>query len=282
MAVSSLAADDARQREDVRSFREEVLHGKLMRASEVHSWILKQLEQDGRPLISECELKVRMDRNAYTALLDNILWPHIDELGHLQIIGVSSSIPTIRYVTPKSKATDAVPVLNPDGVLARLHSVITGLVTDLEWGEVQAGIFVLTDLMPLIGISMSVKLGDETRRITMRIPPWYSAEEVAEAYRGRAKHFPSLRSGSARSLAERTSQLVQYVCATPGITWEGRLEDWNAQWSIRNWGFKSAWQMSSVFHRAARRLHKRFVARPKRYLGRRVLGPIAYIIGGPE
>ncbi|MBM3215000.1 hypothetical protein FJZ36_08815 [Candidatus Poribacteria bacterium] len=169
-----------------------------------------------------------------------------------------------------------------NGALKRLKGLADALAERFDWSEPAAVRFVLADVEPLAaGIAGTIHVqSDPTRNtISLRIPTWVSAEEVAAAYcslrrdayaRGAREQAhtdpPTLRSdaykkGGARELRgmnERNAAFVLFVTrrlddsgkSRPVGGWRAAHVAWNDAYP--QWAFSTPQRMASDFARIRR------------------------------
>jgi hypothetical protein len=198
-AVSSALAEIARQSDDVRYFRRDILNDKPLRFEEVENWIQEQQKKE----IYSNAVIVRIKKGSKLRRGDGWqLDPPLSSIGPEQIEGLAP-VDGLAYARKDSKVAEYVPI-GRDGPLRTTWRLSSSLATTFRWQEAQATMFLLTDVTPLLTESVqidrapmtSVAYGGADRsdtrslrslscltRVTLTIDPMMTPREVSLEYR---------------------------------------------------------------------------------------------------
>jgi hypothetical protein len=253
--VSRLLAAEAARDEEVRSFREEVLGGSLMKPQDVDRWIERQAKEDGPPsrwLTVPLPTGYEVRSSTTFATTEPPLT-------------ISEETPAIlvqkRYLSYVSSRVDEleedprrdVPTAE-GGVLDRLRQLSEGLARFYRWDEAAATNFVLTGetpLMPSIETRSRVPSTYGTlARISLTIDPALSPREVADHYR---RWRARIVTGRHRELSDKHMCLANFAAGRPvGETLRERMAVWNKEYP--NWKYKTETNFGRDCTQAVRRL----------------------------
>jgi hypothetical protein len=216
LAIAELLAEDARQDEGVKDFRNSALGGRLLPWAEVEPWVSQQASEDGEPAPGP--------RGGF-----------------------------LEYGVPDDRWRRLQPVAER-GVLGALRALAARLASDYRWQEGQATLFVLTDMIPMvepIRAEMDWHLPFEAvSRITLTVDPALAPREVADAYRNVRARFLGPRY---RALSEKHVALALFTARKPdGVTWREAMQSWNA--ANKKWAYSRETNFARDCDQALKRL----------------------------
>jgi hypothetical protein len=211
------------QNPNVKWFRNEVLHGRLLARDEVEEWIKQKAEEDGPHTVY---LRVPVPSDKVVHMPDGRGW--IVPNGSL---AVGASVESLEYSAPTKEWVQIV-VVSENGVLGWLRVLSKRLARTYGWKPYQATVFVLTDVPPLLpraelrdGSSWSRARGSlHAIRIEVH-DPFLSPRTVMEMYRkARAKIFPGRRY---RRMSTKHISLAQFYGGEKSKSWADLMKEWN-------------------------------------------------------
>lgn len=231
-ALSVLIAQDAAQEPDVQAFRHDVLQDRLLELEDVEAWIKEQSEKQGPPsfwLSSPLAIPegTRIHRDGAVLTFDPPLV--IARLDRRQSQSTSPlKREMLEYGVP-GKDWTLVVLVRSGGVLDSLRCLSEDCARSYGWQLAQATLFILTGKVPLVhAIWTETSLRSPlsaTSRITLKVDPMVTPQEVADEYRRlRREMIP----GRARPLSEKHAQLALFTAQRPdGEPWAARMGSWN-------------------------------------------------------
>lgn len=259
--VSRLLAAEAAKDEKVRSFREEVLGGSLMKPQDVHGWIERQAEEDEPPsrwltVALPTGYEVRLSPTFTSATTEPPLT--ISEKTPA-ILVEKRYLSYLRYGLKygwEELADDPrgwMPTAE-GGVLDRLRQLSEGLARLYGWDEASAANFVLTGEIPVvrsIEIRGSRASGYPTlARISLTVDPALSPREVADHYR---RMRGRILKGRHRELDDKHLHLATFAAERPaGETLREKMAAWNKEHA--GWKYKTETNFGRDCTQAVRRL----------------------------
>ena len=253
-AISSLLAAIARNDEMVKIFRKEYLKTGYLSPAQVPAWIYRRRDQGSYSRAMILSLPAGLSYKWSGE------WHAKPPLSILKAGRMEGFLPNefLAYAEPDSVWRRIIPVRR-DGILRNLQQLSASLAEQFGWQEAQATIFILTDLVPLVGINtvqikwpraLRTEVGSNEifpvaclARITITVDPLMTPQEVAALYRKtRATHLRR----KPRSLSDKHMLLAAYLADHSPL--DGKLmAEWNRQhpkWQYRRF---------SLFSRDARR-----------------------------
>lgn len=257
--VSRLLAAEAGKDEKVRSFREEVLGGSLMKPQDVHTWIERQGEEDGPPsLWLTVPVPTGYEVTSFTTFATTEPPLTISEKTPA-ILVEKRYLSYLRYGLKygwEELADDPrgwVPTAE-GGVLDRLCQLSEGLARLCGWDEASATNFVLTGEIPVvrsIEIRSSRASGYPTlARISLTVDPALSPREVADHYR---RMRGRILKGRHRELDDKHLHLAIFAAERPaGETLREKMAAWNKEHA--GWKYKTETNFGRDCAQAVRRL----------------------------
>lgn len=259
-AVSVAIAEIVRHREEVRSFRCDVLQGKLLKPGDVESWI----QEHGKDSNYLHAVVVRLRRGFEFDGRDEIRRKPLLSSVDREDIECFAPLDWLDYGKPGSDRVHHVPV-GRDGVLRVLHGISSSLAKLFRWQEAQATVFILTDLTPiidtdLIGVGMppfvALPSGEEAplaclARITLTVDPLMTPRELSQKY---ARLRTRMVSSKPRSLSQKHLQLAVFATKHPTLNRDA-MEQWGREFP--QWKY----QTLSLFGRDARDARSRLLHR---------------------
>lgn len=256
--VSRLLAAEAAKDEKVRSFREKVLRGSLMKPQDVHRWIERQAEEDGPPsLWLTVPVPTGYEVTSFTTFATTEPPLTISEKTPA-ILVEKRYLSYLRYGLKygwEELADDPrgwVPTAE-GGVLDRLCQLSEGL-AGYGWDEASATNFVLTGEIPVvrsIEIRGSRASGYLTlARISLTVDPALSPREVADHYR---RMRGRILKGRHRELSAKHMCLAAFAAGRPaGEKWREGMAVWNKEYP--SWKYKTETNFGRDCTQAVRRL----------------------------
>lgn len=253
--VSRLLAAEAARDEKVRSFREEVLGGSLMKPQDVDRWIERQAREDGPPnLWLTVPVPTGYEVRSFTTFATTEPPLTISEKTPA-ILVEKRYLSYLRYgwVEPGEDPRGWAPTAG-GGVLDRLRQLSEALRRSYGWSEAEATNFVLTGGIPVvrsIEIMSSVPSGYRTlARISLTVDPALSPREVADHYR---RMRGRILEGRHRELDDKHLHLAIFAAERPaGETLRERMAAWNKEYP--NWKYKTETNFGRDCTQAVRRL----------------------------
>lgn len=257
--VSRLLAAEAAKDEKIRSFREEVLGGSLMKPQDVHRWIERQAEEDGPPsrwLTVPLPTGYEVRSSTTFATTEPPLT-------------ISEKTPAIlvekrylRFLTCRVWEGEEDPrreVSTVEGaVLDRLRQLSESLAGLYGWDRASVTNFVLTGDIPLVPsiesrASMRVFPYRTLTRISLTIDPALSPREVADHYR---RVRGRILEGRHRELSDKHMCLATFAAGRPaGEKWRERMAAWNKEHPEHpDWKYKTETNFGRDCAQAVRRL----------------------------
>lgn len=233
LALSEIMALEAARREDVQSFRRDVLAGRLLSVEEIPAWIKEQAAQDAKkgprvpvkvaaamPLDAVQQL-IGSTPNDVAATLLNALTS-----GAATVVDVALAARAIAYREPGKSIVQNHPVTF-GGVLWRLKTLVDALTRRYPWREEQAVEWVLAGSIPLISRAQVTLAGGRAGpRIILELDPRLSRTEVARLYgRWRSRVFR----GADKPIERKTRHLAVFgeEHRESGKTWRELMAIWN-------------------------------------------------------
>ena len=221
-AIAVLLADDARQRDDVRAFRDSELSGKLFKFEDATPWIREAADahrgQWGQRVTINTGPKTKFSVNG----------DHYVVTPPLQTVPLGSASffrETLQYVALDSEYAQPAPACSPR--LERLRVLSRDLAKDYWWNEARATMFILTDeTPPLITVSVGRAINPiapSLVRTTLSVDISMSPREVSELY---AKERLSLLGRRPRLLNDKPVRLAMFMAEFKGAPKEAMLS-WN-------------------------------------------------------
>lgn len=259
-ALSELVAHHAREDQDVIAFRRSYLEDTLVEWADLDTWIKARAERDGertRDLTVELPAGTTLDRDGGELRIS----PPLKRV-HASRVAVR----TLAYALPEDEWVRRVGV-TAGGTLDRLRALADALANSYGWMPVQASIFVMCGVTPLISTvratAAEVKVRHEVdlawaRRITLDIDPAATPQEVLDAFQ-RVRHRQGL--ARLRPLTVKHLRLAPFAGAEHADKpWAERLRLWNS--SFPDWHYAE----QSNFRRDAIRAQARILC-PGRHRG---------------
>jgi hypothetical protein len=259
-AVSDAIAEIVRQREDVRSFRRDVLHGQILKPEDVERWIEEHRRDGAYPHAVLVRLKTGFefdDRDEFKLkpLLSSVEPEDIERF-------VSND--SLDYGKPGSDRTHPVPI-GRDGTLRVVYEISKTLARLFCWQEAQATVFLLTDLTPmidteLVGLSqppvVTLPYGEVKplaclARLTMTVDPLLTPREVSQKY---AKLRGRCLVSKPRAMSQKHLELAVFATKHPAVDRDA-MELWGREFP--SWKY----QRVSIFARDAREARARLLHR---------------------
>jgi hypothetical protein len=259
-AVSDAIAEIVRQREDVRSFRRDVLHGQILKPEDVERWIEEHRRDGAYPHAVLVRLKTGFefdDRDEFKLkpLLSSVEPEDIERF-------VSND--TLDYGKPGSDLTHSVPI-DRDGSLRVVYEISRTLARLFCWQDAQATVFLLTDLTPmidteLVGLSpppvVTLPYGEVKplaclARLTMTVDPLLTPREVSQKY---AKLRSRCLVSKPRAMSQKHLELAVFATKHPAVDRDA-MELWGREFP--SWKY----QRVSIFARDAREARARLLHR---------------------
>jgi hypothetical protein len=216
LAIAELLAEDARQDEGVKDFRNSALGGRLLPWTAVEPWVKSQATEDGEPTPGP--------RGGF-----------------------------LEYGVPDDNWRRLQPVAER-GVLGSLRALAARLAKHYRWQEAQAVLFVLTDMIPRVS-PLHVEMNwtcpfEAMSRITLTVDPALSPREVVDAYRKVRARFLGPRY---RALSEKHVALALFAARKPdGTTWREAMLSWNT--ANKKWAYSRETNFARDCTQALRRL----------------------------
>lgn len=233
--ISTLIANVARRRPDVRWFRKKVLGGRLLEWEGVTTWI-------------EDHLAESTQKHAVVVQVPDHIIPRINDQGRVDLpagaldgMPIESRLPPkdLEYSVPGSRWVKRQPI-GREGALSQLQSLAEVLAALFRWQEAQAAVFVLTDQTPsLSALSTSFKPGPATSidseamlqltcltRLTFTVDLAVIPEELAEVYKNLRA---DLLKKNLRSLSKKNMLLVTFCDNDEKLT-SSIMKAWNQEY----------------------------------------------------
>ena len=218
-AQSAVLAAMARERNDVRTFRDGDLRGKILQPSDVDQWIIDTGTRDYEP-----------DGG----------WITLDKPAE-----------RIEYFKPSSNEIVSRALGQHRGVLRRLHELSQALVRDLDWLPYQATMFVLSDDVPVVtGLRYNVEDRDpyfSLSHIVLKVNPCMTPRELAKGYADiRQRVVGQKKPGR---IGKKHARLAVYVSGIqkPELT-HADMANWNRQnpqWAYERFSnFSRDWKVT--------------------------------------
>jgi hypothetical protein len=239
--LSEIHAKEASDDEEVTAFRKKVLDGKLLNLDEVAPWMRQQAQIEARD---------------YPPSVFQEFYYEIESFVKFQVVdNTEDLLEGIEFVKAvKAKFDRSVPE-----VWDKISVVIGGTLDDLYclgkslsgrygWEVSNAGLFILTDIMPLVPLikvrNHSIGYRSQaTRRITLEIDPTLTDKQVARVYRkARRRLLKTDAIGRAvyRPLSEKHLKLAQFGVRQPeDRAASRRLQLWNMKHE-EEWGYSDS------------------------------------------
>lgn len=239
--LARIWAVEAAELPEVVRFREKYLGGTLLRFEDMEEWIEATRKADGPgslwfTLALRAEYIVREEgrlprlRDLLEALSN--LPPDMLDQFVLRTPGE-----TLDYAVPQDEWVRRVPIQH-DGVLYRLKQLAQSLERRYGWTEAAAVVFVLTGITPWIPKATVTTQGvyhSPTQRITLKVDPRMSADEVREVY---AEARSSVFKGRDRPMSKKHLELALFLVKNPRHTWREMASIWNKEkpeWAYSSW-----------------------------------------------
>jgi len=224
-ALSDIIAVLADKEEDIRTFREEVLNGKLLKPEEVPGWI-KSVSESEEPTIT-VTFSVTQEEDWGKALVKQAKQVAARQ-GRLTP-GVGYGRVSLSYINPAS-AWKQTAIINEKGTLGRLKR-LANQYADF-WPEAEAVNFILTgETYPISQAQVGYKSSAQgLDKVVLEVSPHLSGETVKSLYfiakKACLEHLGKSRS---RQLKEKHYKLAVFAVKTPG-TWTQKREQWNREY----------------------------------------------------
>jgi hypothetical protein len=237
-ALSEIQAIEARRDDDLRSFRHDVLKGRLLRHDEVAAWVLN-LEAGTAPTFwVEVPLPASVSQPATP---DGFTWEWL--AGAAMSAGAESERPprvntrTELVAYPGTAGADEQAAVSLGSPLWRLKRLAARLSTTYEWREAAAVAFILTDAAPVIplgawGVGLTAAPGGCT--IQLHVRPQVTQKEVGALYQTARSALYAMSGNGGRErnpivTNERTRDLAVFAAATSDrcMTWPDAMREWN-------------------------------------------------------
>ena len=252
MVLSRLLAKEAAEREDVRSFRQQVLGGQLLKPVQVERWILGRQPKEGGS--EGMVLRIEAPAGIEFARAFRLKSP----ITVRETIG--GEWRTLDYATPGVAHVKAVATPATKGDLARLRFLSEDLAKQYHWQQAQATVFVLTGQIPVVpSFRPSVEnRWPGPRRITLDIDLILSPKDLAARY---ARVRQQLRPEKARrrELSQKHLTLALFITARPGDEpWAKRFKAWNMKYP--RWKYSAESNFRRDASRAVERVRAPIVA----------------------
>jgi hypothetical protein len=232
LALSLLLAKEAEQREDIRSFRNDVLAGRLIKPEEVDSWI--QARTPKNPQGEGMYLTIEAPRGIEYKTPFKLKTPITitDTLG--------GGWRVLQYSVPDSQWARSVATPAFTGNLARLRFLSEDLAKRYHWQEAQATVFVLTGQIPVIpSFRWSGNQFPPPRRITLNIDLILSPKELAARYADVRQRLLQDKERH-RELSRKHMSLAFFIIqSADNEPWAKRLRAWNARYPKWKYGQES-------------------------------------------
>lgn len=254
-ALSQLVARQAAADPDVVAFRNTHLPNGLIPWTDIEQWIIEQSVKDGERT-SDVSFTIppgtAVEWEGPTARFN----PPIAEV----TAGIRFSSRVLAYARPSDRAVRRRTV-SAGGVLDQLAQLGEALAGAFGWQPVQAAVFVLTGVTPMIAtVRTTVSAAkvryesdlDWARRITLDVDPGASPQEVLEAFEEarREYHHAGRRRTSVKHL-----RLAAFTGAEHADrTWAERFRLWNEQFP--EWAYSE----QSNFRRDAAEAQRRLMS----------------------
>ena len=238
-ALSRIFAFEALHRDEVESFRRDLMAGNTIALDEVEDWVATRAAMDGRDTTW-----VTLPRND-----DGTFESPIPEGQYTEFQRI------LYYLRGPDMQLGHKPVRSGE-TLDRLRRIAESLYKIYGWSEAWATTFVLTDEVPPVVdlhwvINQPWPWWKARRSITITAPLWISPKQVAELYQTLRRR--ALRGdGFPRSLGEKTAELAVFSARhNKGRTWWKTMRLWNAK--NTDWQYED----EAMFTRDCREAFKR-------------------------
>ncbi len=247
-ALSDLLAAFAADDPDVAAYRARVLPGGLVPWDQLADWVRRQEGQDGPPtrwVTVPLPIRTELDR------LGPGHYVFKPALGEVHA-GIGTKIRLLKWAAPG----DTWPRHTPTTIgkpLEALRSLAEALAPAYGWTEVQAAVFIVTGVTPLVTPVRVTFGGHRVRnqiecawaeRITLTIDPAVGPDEVAELHREARTRlgFAHLRPQTAKHL-----RLAAFTGAeTERLAWAERLRFWNERYPADSYEHASNFRRDAI------------------------------------
>lgn len=232
LALSLLLAKEAEQREDIRSFRNDVLAGKVIKPEEVESWIQARVPKDpqGEGMYLTIVAPKGIEFKGFFKLKTPITVT--DTLG--------GGWRVLQYAVPDDQWARSVATPASNGDLAQLRFLSEDLAKRYHWNKAQATVFVLTGQVPVIpSFRWSGNQYPTPRRITLDIDLILSPKELAKRYAEIRQQMGQDKKRH-RELSRKHMYLAFFIIqGAESEPWAKRLRAWNAKYPKWKYGQES-------------------------------------------
>ena len=228
-ALSDIIAVLADKEEDIRTFREEVLNGKLLGPEEVPGWI-KSISESEEPTIT-VTFSVTQEEGWGKALVKQAKQVAAKQ-GRLTP-GVGYGRVTLSYINPAS-AWKQTAIINEKGTLGRLKRLAKQYAD--FWPEAGAVQFILTGKAPPVsqaGVSHKIN-SYGLNKIVLEVSPHLTGDRVRSLFLQEKKRSLGFkgklagekRKSKTRRLKPESLDLAVLAAETPG-PWPRKMDKWN-------------------------------------------------------
>jgi len=240
-ALTDIVATLANKDNEIISFRQEILGGKLLKPEEVPRWVRATGEKEGHTLkiTLNIESKANLQKEiikqaqaasaAISAIISGDKPP-----GYPVTIGLGGS--KLSYIGPDS-FQEVIPI-NENGILGRLKKLAKKY--EAFWSEAQAVHFILTGkARPVSPGKVGFKLNSYgMHKVKLEVSPHLTGDNVRSLYiKGRQKLFQVLKTDrNSRRISEKHIQLAVFAVKENG-SWVYKMKKWNVknpQWKYNN------------------------------------------------
>lgn len=256
-AIAARLGAEAAEDSLVRSFRDEVLKGRLIAPQEVASWIEAQAAAEGEPTPF---LHVPLPPG-HEVRWGGQRWPGRERFWPDPPLTISQDRPATGFeheqlVYPLEDGTEGRIFVHHGGVLSRLRSEAYQVASAYGWREAQGVLFVLTGIVPEIPratASYTIWLAwPGFDRIKLDLDATLSAGYVARLWRQLRREFPlRKRIRRYRAISEKHVRLAEFYGHASG-PWRDRLRAWNEAYP--DWAYSEVRNFARDCRHAWRRI----------------------------
>ncbi|MFN0168662.1 MAG: hypothetical protein ACKV22_19735 [Bryobacteraceae bacterium] len=258
MVVSQIVANIARRRGDLTGFRTRFFPNGLLLWKDVPAWVDARKDDATYPHA----IIIRLPAGRFPEYTpEGYTFDHPEDLLRFPIEG-TAPVDCLHYCGPSDTYALACPV-GRDGVLRELYRLSQRLAESFGWQDSQATVFILTDLIPEIGVM----------KVTFQPPPWmddagwlqvrtrvtYELDPIgvipSDLERSYRKVRKRLLSGRHRSLGEKNMRLAAF-CSGFDRPNKAAMNKWNQEFP--QWSYERV----SIFARDAKAARERLLHEP--------------------
>lgn len=221
-ALAVLLAAKARNRSDVKAFRDQVLGGQLLSFADAAQWIRREYEEHKGKHGQTVRIKAP-DGTKFSQLKGKwLISPPLESVASGDL-GLLSDF--VVFVVEQEERVIPLPACSPH--LEWLQKLARRLSTDYWWAEARATMFILTDLRPpASSASVGRILSSEAPslvRIRLEVDLSYSPREVAELY---ASQRLAILGRRPKLMKDKQVKLAMFMAEFAGTN-EEAMAQWN-------------------------------------------------------